>query len=393
MSKIEEVRNQKHTIPWLNLPWYKVYDMISALPASVAPFHLKAILRNVARHTNRNPEHPKYGRAWLEQVEIAAELSCSEKTVKRAFAEAREAGLIGVDRVRHGKKPSDQHNEYWLEWDAIQSRVEETLDAAPSVTSDDRGTGDKNAAIKGQLVHEQGTEEDGTGDKTEGIKGQIDPIGLDLGFKGGFKTGNNNEDTSRSCPRASHLPPTCKTKTETRTAGEVSPATPQEPLSDDPRRAAAQSRTQPSNAGDRIPAEIHEIVTEYLGASESEVALVHEACLHSGLQQLNLGTFLSWVRDHKYWHKRVYENEHGDSAAKALVFAMKSESERSILTQYEEWLDRQQGGPEPTRAVAPDGYIRVHCPSCGTRNKIKASIDPRRVHCGKCKAMFAKEAA
>lgn len=56
--------------------------------------------------------------------------------------------------------------------------------------------------------------------------------------------------------------------------------------------------------------------------------------------------FLIWVKKHKYWSKRVWENEYGDSPATALLGFLNSGSERGIKTQYLLWVKKARRKPD-----------------------------------------------
>jgi hypothetical protein len=103
--KIAQEKSHKQGNQW----WY-VQQLIANLDAgSDAPGTLKHLLTLVHRHTNS-----KLGYAWASQQTIAREMSCSVPTVERAFAKAKRMGVLAIRRVRTGKNPKDQHNEFWL---------------------------------------------------------------------------------------------------------------------------------------------------------------------------------------------------------------------------------------------------------------------------------------
>lgn len=87
-------------------PWHEVEDLVAGLDVSA---ETKYLLERVRRYTN-----PRKHFAWVSQQTLAREMSVSLSTVGRAFAEAKRLGVIAVRRVRTGKLPSDQHNEFWL---------------------------------------------------------------------------------------------------------------------------------------------------------------------------------------------------------------------------------------------------------------------------------------
>jgi hypothetical protein len=86
--------------------WFDVEHLIAGLDAPAA---LKYLLSLVHLHTNR-----RKGYAWAAQTYLAHEMSVSLPTVERLFRKAAAMGVVGVRRVRTGKLPQDQHNEYWL---------------------------------------------------------------------------------------------------------------------------------------------------------------------------------------------------------------------------------------------------------------------------------------
>jgi hypothetical protein len=91
--------------------WWEIADLIAALdagPAELAPMR-KCLLFLIQRHT-----HSKQGYAWASQATLAKEMGVSLSTVERAFRWAKETGVVTVKRVRRGKRPADQHNEYTL---------------------------------------------------------------------------------------------------------------------------------------------------------------------------------------------------------------------------------------------------------------------------------------
>jgi hypothetical protein len=86
-------------------PWF-VEQLIAGLDASA---QVKLLLFLVRLHTNR-----RTGRAWASQETLAEEMNLHISRVTEHCATAKRLGFIDVDRVRTGKHPKDQHNEYWL---------------------------------------------------------------------------------------------------------------------------------------------------------------------------------------------------------------------------------------------------------------------------------------
>jgi hypothetical protein len=89
-----------------NNQWWHVEQLIAGLDASA---QVKLLLFLVHLHTNK-----KTGRAWASQETLAVEMNLDVSRVTEHFATAKRLGFIGVDRVRTGKRPTDQHNEYWV---------------------------------------------------------------------------------------------------------------------------------------------------------------------------------------------------------------------------------------------------------------------------------------
>jgi len=110
-NRVAEARPQ-HTIEWLDWPYYMAYDQIALCHRWTGP--MKAVAWNIYIHTQKNPGHPRYGRAWTSQETIARETGLSASTVYRAFKALVEDGQVGVERIRTGKGKADQYNEYWL---------------------------------------------------------------------------------------------------------------------------------------------------------------------------------------------------------------------------------------------------------------------------------------
>ena len=102
MPKIPQEKNSPQAHQW----WY-VENLIAGLDATPTE---KYLLTRVHLHINR-----KSGRAWASQKTLAVEASTDLRTVERFFAKMKRLGAVQVHRIRTGKSPSDQYNEYWLD--------------------------------------------------------------------------------------------------------------------------------------------------------------------------------------------------------------------------------------------------------------------------------------
>jgi hypothetical protein len=95
----QEQKAEKHS-------WWHLAKLIAGIQATPTE---KYFLTLVAGHTNT-----RKGFAWASQETLAQEMCVDLRTVGRVFAWAKKLGVIGVRRVRTGKLPSEQHNEYQL---------------------------------------------------------------------------------------------------------------------------------------------------------------------------------------------------------------------------------------------------------------------------------------
>jgi hypothetical protein len=95
-----------------NNQWWFIENLIAEL---AAPPRVKYLLTLVHRHTNA-----RKGFAWASQKELAREMNVSVRTVERVWSAATALGVLKVRRVRTGKNPADQHNEYSLNLDRLK---------------------------------------------------------------------------------------------------------------------------------------------------------------------------------------------------------------------------------------------------------------------------------
>lgn len=130
-------RKSEHSRPW----WY-VLGLIAGLDATPTQ---KYLLTLVFRHTHRIK-----GFAWSSQESLALEMCTDLSTVERIFQWAKKIGVVSVRRVRTGKHPKDQHNEFWLNIERLKELQWPSEQPAP-VTGDimehpatTRGDKDKN---------------------------------------------------------------------------------------------------------------------------------------------------------------------------------------------------------------------------------------------------------
>jgi hypothetical protein len=178
----------EHTIGWLNLPGYKVHDIIASTDLGSA----KRVLQNIARHTNRNPKHPKYGKAWLDQKAVAQEIGVSPRTVWGEFDKLYKAGAINKVRIRKGKGKSDQFNEYWLMWDAILAlaNVAVAKGEAPANDANDEHEHSQKSGKHSQHLPGALAKNEEALARNAGSTRNICEGGFVLGLKGGTKRGN-----------------------------------------------------------------------------------------------------------------------------------------------------------------------------------------------------------
>jgi hypothetical protein len=107
VSKTPSQKNPRSKDKYAGLSkWYDIEDLIAGLDA---PVLVKYLLERIRRRTN-----PRKRFAWVSQKSLAWDMGVSRPTVERAFAQAKTMGVVGVRRVRTGKNPTDQHNEFWI---------------------------------------------------------------------------------------------------------------------------------------------------------------------------------------------------------------------------------------------------------------------------------------
>lgn len=85
--------------------WWYVEQLVVGMDATPTR---KYFLTLVHLHQNR-----KTGVAWASQETLAREMCVDLSTVERCFRWAKQIGVVYVRAVRTGKRPSDQHNEYF----------------------------------------------------------------------------------------------------------------------------------------------------------------------------------------------------------------------------------------------------------------------------------------
>jgi plasmid maintenance system antidote protein VapI len=109
------------------LKWYEVFHLVEKLSA---PSPVKHLLITIYAHTN----HRK-GFSWLSQEKIADAMGVTSRTVQRAFRDAQRLGVVSVRRIRTGKNPKDQYNEFWLNLDKICELTTRHNDACSNETT------------------------------------------------------------------------------------------------------------------------------------------------------------------------------------------------------------------------------------------------------------------
>jgi len=119
-------------------PWY-ISGLIAGIDASPTR---KYLLTLIQRHT-----HSRKRFAWASQKALAREMGVDLRTVERAFRWAKKIGVVAVRRIRTGKHPADQHNEYCLNIERLKklqrplehpTRMSGDAGQHPTPMSDDR---------------------------------------------------------------------------------------------------------------------------------------------------------------------------------------------------------------------------------------------------------------
>ena len=101
----------------------KYYEVLELIESVDAPSAVKLLLYVAYRHHNF-----KKGCAWVKQANVADRTGLSLRAVERAFAWAFKNGVLAKRRVMTGKHPSEQYNEYWIDF----NRLKELQNARPN---------------------------------------------------------------------------------------------------------------------------------------------------------------------------------------------------------------------------------------------------------------------
>ena len=111
--------------------WWHALDLLAGIGATPTQ-HL--LLVRIYRHI-----HKKKGYAWASQETLAREMNVDLSTVERGFRWAKRLGLVQVRRVITGKRPSDRHNEYWIDFRVVDMRkqLRESLEQPVPMPDDD----------------------------------------------------------------------------------------------------------------------------------------------------------------------------------------------------------------------------------------------------------------
>jgi hypothetical protein len=88
-----------------------IHDCITRIDA---PTHVKYLLELIRRHSETK------GFAYAGQAMLAWEMNVSRRTMQRAWLWAVAHKLVIVRRVRTGRRPDQQHNEYWIDLDRLK---------------------------------------------------------------------------------------------------------------------------------------------------------------------------------------------------------------------------------------------------------------------------------
>lgn len=99
--------------------WWQIEHLIAGLDADR---DVKCLLFLIHLHRNA-----RRGCAWAKQETLAWEMNVSLSTLERAFRTAKKLGVLDVRRIRTGKRPDEQYNEYWI----VIARVEKLQRAEP----------------------------------------------------------------------------------------------------------------------------------------------------------------------------------------------------------------------------------------------------------------------
>jgi hypothetical protein len=118
--------------------WWHIEHLIAKLDADR---DVKCLLFLIHLHTNA-----RRGCAWAKQETLAWEMNVSLSTLERAFRTAKQLGVLDVRRIRTGKRPDEQYNEYWIVIDRVE-KLQRTEPQHPSPMTGD--TDEHPSPVKG----------------------------------------------------------------------------------------------------------------------------------------------------------------------------------------------------------------------------------------------------
>jgi hypothetical protein len=108
--------------------WWHIEHLIAGLDADR---DVKCLLFLIHLHTNA-----RRGCSWAKQETLAWEMNVSLSTLERAFRSAKKLRVLDVRRIRTGKRPDEQYNEYWIVIDRVE-KLQRTEPQHPSPMTGD----------------------------------------------------------------------------------------------------------------------------------------------------------------------------------------------------------------------------------------------------------------